>query len=644
MRFEKNSETPIEPHMKQWNKTLEIRSSPHFLGGSSTDSIMFNVVLALLPACIFSVYWFGMGAVTTLAVAVASCVLTEHLACRLTARTSTLSDWSAVVTGLLYGMTLPPSLPMWMVAVGGVLGIGIAKLLFGGLGNNCFNPALIGRALLQAAFPAAMTSWPDIGTDRFLAPPKSIFAWPLTEPVYDGLSSATPLSQWKFQQLPTDGIDLLIGTVAGSTGETSAILILLGGLYLAARRMLNWRIPFAILLTVACFSWVLHSIDPTKFAGPWFMLFSGGLMLGAVFMATDMVASPMTHYGCLLYGVFIGTLVMIIRVWGGMPEGVMYAILLGNALSPHIDYWIRPKVYGTSKPPSQLKPESQQAKPSIEDGSSKPYFQSPTAINEDGNSDGNSKGNREQTRISAAGLAKPTAASSATSPLPSQTLAPLPMTPILSMYLTLLAVGAGCGLAIASVYLLTLPLIQQNKIQFRQQAVLAVLPGAFTSQTFRWTEEGNFQPVEPDSEENQLVFAGYDAESQLVGVALLGSGRGYQDVIDIIYGYSFESQTIVGYQVLASRETPGLGDRIEREESFVKNFQGLDVRLSPAGDSLAHPIEFVKPGEKTNPWQVDGISGATISAKTVTQIISEGAEHWLPILRKRQNDFANSKK
>jgi electron transport complex protein RnfD len=328
-------------------KTLTIRSSPHIGAASSVDTIMFNVVLALLPVCGYAVYAFGMAALLVLLTAVISCVLTEHLLCILSGRSTTIGDWSVVITGLLYGLVLPPSLPLWMVAAGGIIAVGVGKFLFGGLGYNPFNPALVGRAILQAAFPAAMTQWPAAG-DRFGSLPPSTLALPLIKPEYDGISAATPLADWKFHHATTATGDLLMGFTAGSTGETCALLILLGGIYLIARRMMSWRIPLAILLTVALCSGVLHLIDPSRYADPVFMLLSGGLMLGAVFMATDMVASPMTHLGCVLYGILIGLLVVMIRVWGGMPEGVMYAILLGNAVSPHIDRWIQPRVYGST--------------------------------------------------------------------------------------------------------------------------------------------------------------------------------------------------------------------------------------------------------------------------------------------------------
>jgi electron transport complex protein RnfD len=330
-------------------KTLEIRTSPHIMSGHSVDTIMFNVVLALLPTTLFAVYAFGLTALLTLVTALGSCLLTEHVVCRWTRKASTVGDWSVTITGLLYGLTLPPGLPLWMVAVGGIIAVGLGKLLFGGLGYNPFNPALVGRAFLQAAFPVAMTSWlPAFSGGRFSSLPASTLTLPFSEPVYDTVTGATPLALWKFDRELTDAGELVMGFTSGSTGETSTVLILLGGIYLVARNMMNWRIPASIFAAVAAFSGILHWVDAESYASPVFMLLSGGLMLGAVFMATDMVASPMTSAGCYVYGAMIGILVVVIRVWGGMPEGVMYAILLANAVSPHIDALIQPKVYGTS--------------------------------------------------------------------------------------------------------------------------------------------------------------------------------------------------------------------------------------------------------------------------------------------------------
>jgi electron transport complex protein RnfD len=309
---------------------------------------MFNVVLALLPTVAFAIYAFGLAALLTLTVALASCVLTEHLICRAGGKSSTIADWSVVITGLLYGLTLPPGLPLWMTAVGGIIAVAVGKALFGGLGYNPFNPALVGRAVLQAAFPVSLTTWiPGFASGRFTSLPSSTLTLPFTEPLYDAISTATPLAMWKFDRVLTGSGDLAMGFTSGSTGETASLIILLGGIYLIARNMMNWRIPVSILATVAAISGILHMVDADKYASPVFMLFSGGLMLGAVFMATDMVGSPMTSLGCVIYGILIGLLVVVIRIWGGMPEGVMYAILLANAVSPHIDSLIKPTVYGT---------------------------------------------------------------------------------------------------------------------------------------------------------------------------------------------------------------------------------------------------------------------------------------------------------
>lgn len=328
--------------------TLEIRTSPHVVAGHSVDDIMWNVVLALLPVAAFAVYAFGLAGLVTVAGAVASCVVAEHVLCRLTGRETTVGDWSVTITGLLYGLTLPPALPLWMTFVGGFVAVGLAKFLFGGLGYNAFNPALVGRAFLQGAFPAAMTTWiPAFQPDRFTRLPGSVLAPPLMKAEVDVVTTATPLASWKFDHVATQASDLAFGFTSGSAGETSAVLILAGGVYLAARNMMNWRIPVAIFATVGALTGALHLAAPDTYPTPLFMWLAGGLMLGAVFMATDMVASPMTPLGVVLYGALIGVLVVAIRLWGGMPEGVMYAILLANAVGPHIDGWIQPRVYGT---------------------------------------------------------------------------------------------------------------------------------------------------------------------------------------------------------------------------------------------------------------------------------------------------------
>ncbi len=331
--------------------TLRISSSPHLKRRTTTDAIMRNVVWAMLPVAAFAVYSFGLGTLMLLMTTTVTCVLTEHVLCRLSGKESTISDWSAVITGLLLGLTLPPIFPLWMAFVGSVIAMGLGKFIFGGLGYNVFNPALVGRAVLQAAFPAAITTWyPAFTANRFTEVATSTLALPfMRPPTVDVVSGATPLAAFKFEGVRTETTDLALGLISGSTGETCALLIILGGIYLIARKMMNWRIPVAVLGSAFALSGLFYLIDPGTYPHPVFMLFSGGLMLGAVFMATDMVASPLTPRGVWVYGAFIGVVTIVIRLWGGLPEGVMYAILLANAVSPHIDGWIQPRVYGTTK-------------------------------------------------------------------------------------------------------------------------------------------------------------------------------------------------------------------------------------------------------------------------------------------------------
>jgi electron transport complex protein RnfD len=328
---------------------MELRTSPHIARGVGVEVIMRNVVWALLPAAAMSVYAFGWSALLLIAVTTAAAIGSEYAAARLTGRENTLWDYSAAITGLLLGMTLPPAFPLWMGALGGVVAILLGKTLFGGLGYNLFNPALVGRAFLQASFPVAITTWSaPFAPERFASLSASTVALPFLEPAAIVATGATPLAAWKFEGHVTPGLELLLGTVSGSAGETSALLILLGGAYLALRRMLDWRIPVGILVTVAVLSAALHWFRP-GLPPPQFMLLSGGLMLGAVFMATDMVTSPVTPLGLWLFAVLIGVLTVVIRVWGGLPEGVMYAILLANAAAPLLNLLTQPRIYGARR-------------------------------------------------------------------------------------------------------------------------------------------------------------------------------------------------------------------------------------------------------------------------------------------------------
>jgi len=339
---------------------VELRTSPHIKSEITTPIIMRNVVYALLPLVIYAFVLFGLSALSLIIVTTAVCVITEYVFCLLSNRPSTLSDWSAVITGILLGLVLPPGFPLWMAAVGAFFSIAIGKVLFGGLGYNVFNPALVGRAFLQAAFPTSITSWtPAFFAGRFTSFIPSTLALPFGKPpsltqfiqerAVDGFSGATPLALFKFQGITTDSFKLFTGMISGSAGETCALLILLCGAYLVVRNMLDWRITAGVLLSVFLLSGIFYVLNPQRYPSPFFMLFSGGLMLGAVFMATDMVTSPTTPLGVWIFGVAIGVITVVIRLKGGLPEGVMYAILIANAFVPLIENLTQPRVYGTVK-------------------------------------------------------------------------------------------------------------------------------------------------------------------------------------------------------------------------------------------------------------------------------------------------------
>jgi len=347
--------------MEPSRAALELRAAPHLHAPRSVEQIMRQVIVALLPLCAFAIYVFGLSAVVLMAVVTASCLVTESLCNRLAGRPGTLADGSAIITGLLLALTLPPGFPLWMGAVAGVIAIGLGKAIFGGLGCNIFNPALVGRAFVQAAFPTAITTWhAPFMNGRFshfipttLAPP---LAMPPDTPLWygalpvDTVSGATPLALHKFEHLTTRSLDLLLGTTSGSLGETSALLILACGLYLAARNVLNWRIPVAVLASAFVVSTGFALADAQQYPTPWFMLGSGGLMFAALFMATDPVGAPVTPRGAWMFGALIGSVTVVIRLFGGLPEGVMYAVLLGNAATPLIEAITPPRAYGTGTP------------------------------------------------------------------------------------------------------------------------------------------------------------------------------------------------------------------------------------------------------------------------------------------------------
>jgi electron transport complex protein RnfD len=324
---------------------VKLTASPHVRSADSTIKIMWSVVISLVPVVAASIYFFGPSAFLVVLASIAGCLITERL---FGSNPSSVADGSAMITGLLLGLTLPPGFPLWMAFLGGAFGMAFGKIIYGGLGQNIFNPALVGRAFLQAAFPVAITTWPA-KTQQWWVLQGDNFALPFMSPVVDAATEATPLGNLKFADEPvvTPLLDLFVGTTGGSLGETSALLILLGGLYLAVRGHLNWHIPLSIFVSAFLVSGLFFALGISQFP-PLFMLFSGGMMLGAFYMATDMVTSPVTNKGCWLFGFGIGFLVVVIRVWGGLPEGVMYAILLMNALVPFINRATQPRLFGTS--------------------------------------------------------------------------------------------------------------------------------------------------------------------------------------------------------------------------------------------------------------------------------------------------------
>ena len=336
-------------NMNTQQPKLLLTTSPFLKPRQDTRFIMWQVNLALLPVALAAIYYFGVSAILIIVACVAGALLPEWLHSRFqSAAISPLKDGTALITGLLLALTLPPSIPLWMAFLGGVSAIGIGKLLFGGICYNAFNPALVGRAILQAAFPQAMTTWaPHTDLNGFSVLRGDLFALPFAQRSVDAVTEATPLAKMKFDAMITALPDLLRGSTAGSLGETSALIILLAGVYLASRRILSWRIPVSILATVFVLAGVTYWLAPDTQPQPLFHLFSGGLMLGAVFMATDPVTSPITQRGCVIFGIGIGVIVMVIRLFGGLPEGVMYSILIMNAMTPLIDRVAQPRIYGT---------------------------------------------------------------------------------------------------------------------------------------------------------------------------------------------------------------------------------------------------------------------------------------------------------
>ena len=318
-----------------------ISLSPHVHGGDSVQKNMYGVCIALVPALLASLWFFGLGAAIVLATSVLSCVFFEWAITKFLLKRPgcSICDGSAILTGLLLGFNLPSNLPLWIIIIGALFAIGVGKMTFGGLGQNPFNPALVGRVFLLISFPVQMTSWPVAGqltayTDAETA------ATPLFI-MQNAIAKGDPS---ELLNLP-DATDMLIGQTGGSLGEVSALLLLIGCAFMLWRKIITWHIPVSILGTVAVFSGIMHIVNPI-YAMPHVVLMSGGLILGACFMATDYVTSPMTGKGQLIYGVCIGMLTVIIRNWGAYPEGMSFAILIMNAFTPLINTYCKPERFG----------------------------------------------------------------------------------------------------------------------------------------------------------------------------------------------------------------------------------------------------------------------------------------------------------
>lgn len=320
---------------------LFISPSPHIHSGDSIERNMYGVVLALLPACLLSLYFFGLGALVVLLTSILACVSFEWLIAKYLLQTqASITDGSAILTGLLLGMNLPSNLPLWLIIIGALVAIGVGKMSFGGLGGNIFNPALVGRVFLLIAYPAQMTLWPETG--QWLSYTDAITgATPLS--ILKGLSSG--VEGYTADMLPST-LTMLLGGHGGSLGEVSALALLLGGLYLIYQRIITWHIPVAVLASSGLLSGLMYIINPAVYASHVVHLLSGGMMLGAFFMATDYVTSPMSKRGQLLFGTMIGVLTILIRLFGAYPEGMSFAILIMNAFTPLINTYIKPEHFG----------------------------------------------------------------------------------------------------------------------------------------------------------------------------------------------------------------------------------------------------------------------------------------------------------
>lgn len=324
---------------------LKVAPSPHVHSGDSISRNMYYVLIALIPAFAISVYNFGLGSIVVMAVSVAACLLFEYGISKYILKTEpSITDGSALITGVLLAFNVPSNLPVWIILIGALVSVGVAKMSFGGLGNNLFNPALVGRVFLLISFPVQMTSWPVPGADRLAYTDVSTGATPLAI-IKEGLANGESYSSI-LGKLPSY-IDMLMGYTSGSAGEMAAAALLLGLIFMLWKKVISWHVPVTIIGTVAIFTGLLYYLGAPS-ADPAVHLLSGGLMLGAIFMATDYVTSPMSKKGMVIYAIGIGVITVLIRVFGAYPEGISFAILIMNAFVPILDQYIKPKRFGVA--------------------------------------------------------------------------------------------------------------------------------------------------------------------------------------------------------------------------------------------------------------------------------------------------------
>lgn len=326
---------------------LTISPSPHIHSDESVKKLMYGVIIALIPALAISFFVFGIAAIYVTLLSVLSCVIVEFVLTKyLLKKEPTILDGSAIITGILLAFNVPSSLPWWAIFLGSIVSIGVGKTAFGGLGNNPFNPALVGRVFLLISFPVQMTSWPVPFESRFQFTDATTGATPLAI-IKEGVDAGIPISQL-MSEIPSY-INLLLGGLGGCVGEISAIGLIIGFLYMLWKKIITWHTPISIIATIFVFTGVLWLINPDKYIDPVFHLLAGGIMLGALFMATDYVTSPMTTKGMLIYGIGIGIITVVIRTYGSYPEGVSFAILIMNGFVPLMNKYIKPKRFGEKK-------------------------------------------------------------------------------------------------------------------------------------------------------------------------------------------------------------------------------------------------------------------------------------------------------